>query len=165
MMTPPVERRKVPRLTIGQILQKMRQISQSKYEGDTMSHAVTIFRQLLEEEQQTFLRHSINLINEQLLEERTAVVCPVLPESATIDIPVLQEELDEIERSNQIENIRFRSFFLKLVMIVAFVFFLGFFGYVIYITSHAGNNDSFLSGILEWLWYNFGEQILGFFGF
>lgn len=115
---PQVERRRTQRKSIDEIIFSMRMMAASEFDSDIMTNALSIFNRLPESERRTFLRYSLNLINEVKISGLECAIPCQKVDDVEIDPQVISSEKSELEKIDYAERMRFRNSLFKTLFIM-----------------------------------------------
>ena len=152
-MSPPADRRKKDprRLTISQVLDLVQSLADEHYQGDVQTNILSIFNELNSDNKRTFLRKSMMLHWEQQIQLANNDMGDVVLDTETrIDRVSVDSERKQISDLNYSEQIKLKSWMIKVFFLLGLVFF----GFFILASYYIGQVDmktilSHLTAVIE----------------
>jgi len=152
-VSPPADRRKKDprRLTISQVLDLVQSLADEHYQGDVQTNILSIFNELNSDNKRTFLRKSMMLHWEQQIQLANNDMGDVVLDTETrIDRVSVDSERKQISDLNYSEQIKLKSWMIKVFFLLGLVFF----GFFILASYYIGQVDmktilSHLTAVIE----------------
>lgn len=127
-------------MTISQILTFMQTTADEEYRGDVQNHALAIFNRLSPGDKRTFLRKSLILHWERQIDlAKKGMQDVVIDKELRIDRASVEAERQSIKDVNYEEQIRLRTWVMKLIMTVGLLGFIGTIAFSYFITGTPGS--------------------------